>query len=46
MFMSNIVSFKTIYQAVLILVVLILLADISQTEGTDRCLGFGAHQLR
>jgi len=46
MFTSNIVSFKTIFQAVLILVALMILADISQTEGTDRCLGFGAHQLR
>jgi len=41
MFTSNIVSFKTIYQAFLILVALMILADISQAEGTDRRPGFG-----
>jgi hypothetical protein len=41
MFTSNIVSFKTIYQAVLILVALMILADIPQAEGTDRRPGFG-----
>ena len=41
MFMSNIVSFKTIYQAVLILVALMILAGISQAEGTGRRPGYG-----